>query len=278
MAERQVSPASAVRNDAAAEIEERGQLRETIKRERAARRERADAMGREVVARITDTVDARTRRLNFGTAKFPSVPATPDAPGVPEPRPLTWKGPHAGTRYRKAADLEKATMEECAAGFRRTWGFDFDEGDRHVFGHLATSARETARASEMEARGIYSELRSAIERAAAFSETQGRGNRSASIALHLLWGFLPNLPDVDDLPHYEKLSAARRALVEDWQARASNLLSRQLSSRELAEVSVLLGIGPGQPYRAFYVQKDTARNHVTVAEVLRIEGKKLDKF
>jgi hypothetical protein len=257
------------RRNAANEIPELRELEQAWHEDRQRRRIAAAAKGKAVASAVAESRDA------FAVAT--AAPARVRQKSETRPaRTRSWKGPHAGTKFRTAEGLRKATLEECAAGFEATWGRAPSPASLVAF---RLTVRDGVAPIEAEARELYSAVRKAIDAVNEFAErVQGRTNGPAATALVHLWGELPSLPLVVDLPGYEKASAARRRLVETWQKYAERILGHRLQRRELAELSVLLGVGPAQPYESFFRGKRTAELEVSPADVLEQESKRLDRF
>lgn len=234
-------------------------------RRMAARREAAASLGNAVVARVTERlaaftapVDDRAIEREFGRQRQRAQ------------RSPSWRGPHHGRTFDDATKLRLATHEECAAGFLATWGFSLTDKDREVFRLPIVSSGFS---SETKAREIYSRLQTALHDAAEFGERHyNQGSTPATIALAELWGTLPTLPPLEGLPGYAKSESDRARLVKGWQGMALQGLGRLLQGRELAELSILLGIAD-PPYGKLMIEK----GKMSVAQVIDWEKKRLDK-
>lgn len=248
-------------------------LRESREADRNERRLRAEALGRQLEDQVEGTLArfADDLRRPLKSSRPPVKPR--------DSRAANWKGPHSGRRYRDPAALKQATLEECAAGFAATWGYAMTDQERSVFSVVVNP--DPSFAIEQASRIAYTNLRKAIDAA---SELAGRYYNqtcgSATVALGHLWGCLPTLPVVTDLPGYDKARPARRVLIEQWQTIAAQQLGRMLAPRELAELSILLGVGPPQGYRQFFEKKgaDAVELAVSPATVLDAEAKRLGRF
>jgi hypothetical protein len=253
--------------------DERDELRRLLADDRDRRRRSARHLGAQVVDRV-----GRKVQIDDEIRDAPSTVVRLPAPPRP-PRTKAWKGPNAGKKFRTPDALEKATLEECHAGFLHTWGYALTDADREFFGGAVRDWPLAFQELETEARDVYGDLRKAIAAAAAFAErTHDQTYGSATVTLGDLWGRLPILPEVCELPGYRKSVVTRRNLIDSWQAIARRGLARPLSLRELAELSVLLGIGPGS-YAAFFRRgKEQTVLAVSTADVLRKEVKALEKL
>ncbi len=258
-------------NDVTAEDAEDAEWRSLDDEDRARRRASAALLGRRVVGAVASRIHVAGELRPIASDSL-----TRALPPAAE-RTTQWKGPTAGKKYASAASLEKATIEECAAGFQATWGRSLTDADREAFRATILEIPEDSFAREEEARKIYSALKTAIDDATAFAEREHDSTAgSAAVALNVLWGRLPALPLRTGLPSYAAAPVVRRSLAERWQATALRRLGRRLRPRELAELSVLIGVGPGKPYRDFFRARIAIA--VSPADVLREEAKRLEKF
>jgi hypothetical protein len=271
MAEDEHTSAPAPRNDWPLTAEA---VQKRIEADRQARDARAVALGQEIV----DRTRKRLRRARMATSADPIEQAFLDygRPVGVARGPISAskaKGPQHGKKYRTPQELEAATVEACAAGFEATWGYRLTDKTRDAF-KVANNILSNMDV-EKRAREIYSELREAIVKAHDFANTSyGLTNGSAVAALAELWGALPILPPLRELPFYEKDRGVRRVLAEQWQAVARSNLYRELSATELAQMSILLGYGPGKPYAKHLKNKGETALEVSPSQVVDDEAKR----
>jgi hypothetical protein len=190
-----------------------------------------------------------------------------------EPRSSNWVGPASGVVFDDATKLRVATNAECEAGFLASWGYALSVDDREAFTVTLTGALPSyLTAIEAEAREIYSRLQAAIRDASSFAEQRSGSDTPAAAVLCELFGQLPALPQQGDLPGYAKTQSARARLVDQWQRMAIDGLGHPLALRELAELSILLGVAD-PPYGKLVANK----GQLSTAQVIDWEKRRLEK-
>ena len=199
------------------------------------------------------------------------------------PRSKSWKGPTHGKSYSDADELEAATLRECAAGYEASWGRAMTARDREVHVALVRGIPQIVAEQESRARAIYSELRTTIEKARTFARANyPQPHGAATCALDALWETLAVLPPLEELPGYVKSESEHARLVREWQDLARRSLGWELTRRELAELSLLLGVGR-PPYKQLLASKGNVRKggkgrrSATPAEVIDWEAERLDR-
>lgn len=173
-----------------------------------------------------------------------------------------------GRTFIDARKLCEATITECKAGCLITWGHEFSDDV-----HDASIAGVSREASEPEARELYGRLQNAIRDAMAFAWESPNARRSpAAIALDALRGSLPDLPPVSELPGYKKSEGDWARFARRWQDNAIQVLRRRLQDRELAELSIVLGVAD-PPY-----EEEIARlGKVSAAQMIDWANKRIPK-
>lgn len=247
------------------ELEER--CRKMREGDIARREEAGQRLGDLVVSRIDTTMKATRAALDRPLRGEEKRHARP-------PRPATWAGPHRGRRFKDPEALKKAVWEECQAGHAQTWGKPLSDREIATFSGVIRTLSDGVGAIEKDGREKYSALKHAIDEAIAlarrcYNQTYG----VATVAAEALWGLLPVLPALEDLPHYERPRPARAVLVEFYNDSAMRLLKRPLSGRELAEKSILLGVAE-IPYTRMLKKNATG---IKAADVIDYEARRVVK-
>lgn len=136
-------------------------------------------------------------------------------------------------------------------------------------------AEENNKATEDEARVLLEKLRTVMAQIDAFNRRtpHGAGGVATMFLQTTCSGVAPSAKDLEDRQEVNKRLArleGRPALVEQFGNGKAPLIGRELSNEDLAVMSILVGIGPGN-YAAL-INGGALRNH-TPAGVIHHETK-----
>jgi len=191
-----------------------------------------------------------------------------------------------GKRIEDPLELERLTLALCEAEFRQRWGVAWrDRADQAVAGWA--EADYNNRELETRARVIYDEVRRKLLRVidSADIETLLKGQPdgaggAATWSLRALLGLQHKMLPAAQLPHAGMdRKDLRPALVARYGVASNPVLGAVAKPRELAVISLLARIGPGDPSLPAGEQWVAATAEgKTVADVISNEEKRIRRL